>query len=103
LNEAFGLELPYSPSYCGLRLILQGVDPTALEAAFRRHAVSLSKPPPSRADRDRRRRQNIARQFRRVQRPQGAHMMSALRHADRIVLAHVMVAEKSNEIPAARN
>jgi len=45
LNEAFGLELPYSPSYCGLRLILQGVDPTALEAAFRRHAVSLSKPP----------------------------------------------------------
>ncbi len=30
-----------------------------------------------------------------------AHMMSALRHADRIVLAHVMIAEKSNEIPAA--
>ncbi len=30
-----------------------------------------------------------------------AHMMSALRHADQIVLAHLMVAEKSNEIPAA--
>jgi len=30
-----------------------------------------------------------------------AHMMSALRHADQIVLAHVMVAEKSNEIPTA--
>ena len=30
-----------------------------------------------------------------------AHMMSALRQADRIVLAHMMVAEKSNEIPAA--
>ena len=29
-------------------------------------------------------------------------MMSALRHADQIVLAHLMVAEKSNEIPAAR-
>ena len=28
-------------------------------------------------------------------------MMSALRHADQIVLAHLMVAEKSNEIPAA--
>jgi predicted transposase YbfD/YdcC len=28
-------------------------------------------------------------------------MMSALRQTDRIVLAHVMVAEKSNEIPAA--
>jgi hypothetical protein len=30
-----------------------------------------------------------------------AHMMSALRHVDKIILAHVMVAEKSNEIPAA--
>ncbi len=28
-------------------------------------------------------------------------MMSALRHVDQIVLAHLMVAEKSNEIPAA--
>ena len=32
LNEAFGLRLPYSPSYTGLRLILQNVDPTSLEA-----------------------------------------------------------------------
>ena len=45
LNEAFGLRLPYSPSYTGLRLILQGVDPTALEAAFRQHASSISPPP----------------------------------------------------------
>jgi hypothetical protein len=29
LNEAFGLRLPFSPSYTGLRLILQGVDPAA--------------------------------------------------------------------------
>ena len=28
-------------------------------------------------------------------------MMSALRQADRIVLGHLMVEEKSNEIPAA--
>ena len=30
-----------------------------------------------------------------------AHMMSALRQADQIVLGHLMVAEKSNGIPAA--
>ena len=47
LNEAFGLRLPYSPSYTGLRLILQGVDPMALEAAFRRHASSISTSSPS--------------------------------------------------------
>src|ERR1022692_4933569 len=45
LNEAFGLRLPYSPSYTGLRLILQGVDPAALEAAFRQHASSISTSP----------------------------------------------------------
>jgi uncharacterized protein with PIN domain len=30
-----------------------------------------------------------------------AHMMSALRQADQIVLGHLMVEEKNNEIPAA--
>ena len=34
LNEALGLELRYSPSYTGLRLILRGVNPAALETAF---------------------------------------------------------------------
>jgi hypothetical protein len=29
------------------------------------------------------------------------HMLSALRHADQIVLGHLMVGEKSNEIPTA--
>ena len=32
---------------------------------------------------------------------QAAHMLSALRHADQIVLGPMMVEEKSNEIPAA--
>ena len=72
LNDAFGLKLPYTPSYTGLRLILQGVDPHALEAAFRRHAASVPTPPAVRgADRDRRRRQDAARQLRRLCRPQG--------------------------------
>ena len=39
LNEAFNLNLRYAPSYSGLRLILQGIDPRALEEAFRRHAA----------------------------------------------------------------
>src|SRR5512137_2014391 len=33
LNDALGPVLPHTPSYTGLRLILQGVDPNALEAA----------------------------------------------------------------------
>lgn len=45
LNEAFHLNLRYAPSYSGLRLILQGIDPTAREKALRRHAASLPNPP----------------------------------------------------------
>jgi hypothetical protein len=102
LNEAFGLELPYSPSYSGLRLILQGVDPKALEAAFRRHAASLPTSPAAEGltaiavDG-----KTLRGSFDAFNDRKAAHMMSALRHADQIVLAHVMVAEKSNEIPTA--
>jgi len=45
LNEAFGLELRYSPSYAGLWLILRGVNPAALETAFRRHASTVLRRP----------------------------------------------------------
>ncbi len=102
LNEALGLRLPYSPSYCGLRLILQGVDPTALEAAFRQHAATISAPIPSgnlvaiAVDG-----KTLRGSFDAFSDRKAAHMMSALRQADQIVLGHLMVGEKSNEIPAA--
>ena len=102
LNEAFGLRLPYSPSYTGLRLILQGVDPAMLEAAFRRHASSL--PAPARSEGpvaiavDGK---TLRGSFDAFSDRKAAHMMSALRQADQIVLGHLMVEEKSNEIPAA--
>ena len=79
LNGAFGLRLPYSPSYTGLRLIIQGVNPAALEAAFRQHASSIPALDPfGQFAGDRRRRQDAARQFRRLQRSQGgAHDVGA--------------------------
>ena len=78
LNGAFGLRLPYSPSYTGLRLILQGVDPRrwrprsdSTRPRFRRRSLG-------RFVGDRRRRQDVARQFRGLQRPQGgAHDVGA--------------------------
>ncbi len=102
LNEAFDLRLRYSPSYTGLRLIIQGVDPAALEAAFRAHASSVAPRPSSEG--------HIAiavdgktlrGSFDAFSDRKAAHMMSALRQADQIVLGHLMVDEKSNEIPAA--
>ena len=102
LNEAFDLRLPYSPSYTGLRLIIQGVDPTALETAFRQHASSMAPPPSSHGlvavavDG-----KTLRGSFDAFSDRKAAHMMSALRQADQIVLGHLMVEEKSNEIPAA--
>jgi DDE_Tnp_1-associated len=100
LNGAFGLRLPYSPSYTGLRLIIQGVDPAALEAAFRQHASSISTPSDglSAIAVDGK---TLRGSFDPFSDRKAAHMMSALRQADQIVLGHLMVAEKSNEIPAA--
>src|SRR5271166_4097822 len=102
LNETFGLRLRCSPSYTGLRLIIQGADPTALEAAFRQHALSISTPPRSdgltaiAVDG-----KTLRGSFDAFSDRKATHMMSALRQADQIVLGHVMVDEKSNEIPAA--
>ncbi len=102
LNDAFNLSLRYAPSYSGLRLILQGIDPTALEEAFRRHASSLPTPPshegPTAIAVDGK---TLRGSFDAFCDRKAAHMLSALRQADQIVLGHLMVDEKSNEIPAA--
>ena len=103
LNEAFGLALRYAPSYTGLRDILQGVDPKALEAAFRAHASAITSTAPPReglvavaVDG-----KTLRGSFDAFSDKKAAHMLSALRQADQIVLGHMMVGEKSNEIPTA--
>ena len=103
LNEAFGLALRYAPSYTGLRDILQGVDPKALEAAFRAHASAITSTAPPReglvavaVDG-----KTLRGSFDAFADKKAAHMLSALRQADQIVLGHIMVGEKSNEIPTA--
>ena len=102
LNEAFNLSLRYVPSYSGLRLILQGIDPTALEEAFRRHAASIEAPSspegPTAIAVDGK---TLRGSFDAFCDRKAAHMLSALRQADQVVLGHLMVEEKSKEIPAA--
>ena len=86
-----------------MRLIIHGVDPAQLEAAFRKHAASISTP--LEASRDPTAiavdGKTLRGSFDAFSDRKAAHMMSALRQADQIVLGHLMVEEKSNEIPAA--
>ena len=86
----------------GLAVDHSGRRSRALEAAFRQHASSISAPTPSdglsaiAVDG-----KTLRGSFDAFSDRKAAHMMSALRQADQIVLGHLMVAEKSNEIPAA--
>lgn len=102
LNEAFDLSLRYAPSYTGLRDILQGVDPDALEAAFRRHATSVaSSIAPAAGTAIAVDGKTLRGSFDAFADKRAVHMLSAMRHADQIVLGHLMVEAKTNEIPMA--
>lgn len=102
LNAAFGLSLRYAPSYTGLRTILLGVDADALERAFRGAAASIETPAqadsPTAIAVDGK---TLRGSFDAFNDRKAVHMLTALRHVDAIVLAHVLVDEKSNELPAA--
>ena len=82
LNGAFGLRLPYSPSYTGLRLILQGVDPRRWRPRSDSTRPHSGADPFGRFVGDRRRRQDVARSFDAFSDRKAARMMSALRQAD---------------------
>lgn len=41
LNTAFGLKWRRAPAHTAVRYILQGLEPAAVEASFRRHAALL--------------------------------------------------------------
>ena len=70
LNEAFGLRLPYSPSYTGLRLIISGRRSRGVGGRVpTARVLDFGADPFGRFVGDRRRRQDAARQFRRLQRP----------------------------------
>ena len=105
LNASFGLSLRKAPAYTTVRFILRGLDVAELERVFRRHAAELSAAKPGKgatpicvaidgkilrgsfdAFNDRR----------------AAHVLSAFATDDQIILGHMTIAEKSNEIPAAQ-
>jgi hypothetical protein len=103
LNAIFGLAWRRAPAHTALRYILQGLDPAAVEAAFRRHAALLqaARATPGRGgialDG-----KTLRGSFDRFHDRAAAQVLSAFATDTALVLAHVDVAEKSNEIPAAQ-
>jgi hypothetical protein len=104
LNAAFpGAALRRAPAYTSVRGILQGLDEAELEQAFRRHAEGLDhtgEAAPSRfvaIDG-----KTLRGSFDAFADRKAAHVLSAFAVDHRIILAHEVVEETSNEIPAVQ-
>jgi hypothetical protein len=103
LNAAFGLKWRRAPAHTAIRYIIQGLDPQGVEAAFRRHAALLQ------AARATSGQGSIAvdgktlrGSFDKFNDRAAAQVLSAFAVDTALVLAHIDIAEKSSEIPAAQ-
>ncbi len=103
LNVAFGLTWKRAPSHTAIRYILQGLDPAAVEAAFHCHAALLqaasSTPGQGSIALDGK---TLRGSFDGFHDRAAAQVLSAFATDTALVLAHIDIAEKSNEIPAAQ-
>lgn len=103
LNATFGLKWRRAPAHTAIRYIIQGLEPAALEAAFRRHAALLqaahATPGQGSIALDGKTLRGSIDNF--CDRA-AAQILSAFATDTALVLAHVDIDEKSNEIPAAQ-
>jgi hypothetical protein len=105
LNAAFGVSLRKAPAYTTLRFILRGLDAAQLERVFRQHAAGLSTPVADDAatpicvaiDG-----KTLRGSFDAFNDRKAAHLLSAFASDGHIILGHLAISEKSNEIPAAQ-
>jgi hypothetical protein len=103
LNAAFGLKWPRAPAHTSIRYILKGLDPAEVEKVFRRHAAFLeaarATPGQGSIALDGK---TLRGSFDHFHDRAAAQVLSAFATDTALVLAHVDIAEKSNEIPAAQ-
>ena len=103
LNAAFSLKWKRAPAHTAVRNILQGLDPAGVEAAFRRHAALLQSaratPGHGSIALDGK---TLRGSFDKFNDRAAAQVLSAFATDTALVLAHMDIAEKSNEIPVAQ-
>jgi hypothetical protein len=109
LNNEFGLSLRRAPAYSSVRFILHGLDAEEVERVFREHASSLAEdptetpvkgaslPPAVAIDG-----KTLRGSFDAFHDRKAAHVLSAFATDGQIILGHLAIGEKSNEIPAAQ-
>ena len=103
LNATFGLRWRRAPAYTAVRYILKGLDPADVEMAFRRHAALLqaarATPGKGSIALDGK---TLRGSFDNFRDRAASQVLSAFATDTSLILAHVDIDEKSNEIPAAQ-
>lgn len=106
LNRAFGFGWKAAPAYSAIRTILRGLDGADVERVFRSHAAGLSAnitlgdvnaSPVVALDG-----KTLRHSFDAFNDQKAAHVLNAFAVDDALILGHLEVNEKSNEIPAAQ-
>ena len=104
LNKAFGLGWRKAPAYSSVRTILHGLDPLAVEKAFRAHAAALMPAGPDdgmptaiAVDG-----KTLRGSFDGFHDRKAAHVLSAFAQDQAMILGHLATDDKSNEIPAVQ-
>jgi hypothetical protein len=103
LNKAFKLKWKKAPSYTGVRYILQGLSATEVEKVFRAHAANLNlEAPDSNARVIAFDGKTLKGSFDNFNDIKAKQVLGAFAVDTALVLAHIEIDEKSNEIPGAQ-
>jgi DDE_Tnp_1-associated len=103
LNKAFSINWKRAPAHTAIRYILQGLDPVDVEKVFREHAAELNSGAAGACGRivalDGK---ALKGSFDAFNDAKARQILSAFATDTALVLAHIEIDEKSNEIPAAQ-
>lgn len=102
LSVLFPSKMAKAPCYAQIRNILAGLDPVEMEQAFRLHAEGLSRSEAGDLKQLAVDGKSLRGSFDALKDKKATQLLSVFATADRIVLAHVEIDDKTNEIPVAQ-
>lgn len=103
LKEIYELSWKRVPAYTTIRYTIQGVEPKALEKAFRKHANNLVQINKARVNHISLDGKTLRGSFDHFQDKKAIQLFSALFTSQKIILAHEQITDqKTNEIPKAQ-
>ncbi len=103
LNEVFGLRWKRAPAHTSIRYIIQGLETNELEEAFRQYSQNLTEKQHSKQLCIALDGKQLRGSFDHLEDCKATHLISAFCQEEALILGHLEVDEKSNEIPAVQS